>query len=105
MPTNFIILTNSSRASVIRIGQVSIDFICSVCHMCHILLGVIFWRPGRHNFARDVTILAVSLAVASGGCYFAYLQHRRAQSHVQKLTKDLSSLQNAEDTLAQMQQQ
>jgi hypothetical protein len=59
---------------------------------------------GKHSFVKDL-VLVVSLVIAVGGCYFAYVQHNRAQSHVQKLMKDLSSLQNAEDTLSEMQQQ
>jgi len=59
---------------------------------------------GGHNFIKDI-IVAVSVIVAVGGCYFAYTQHRRAQVHVQRLMKDLSSLQNAEDALSQMHQQ
>jgi len=59
---------------------------------------------GGHNFVKDI-VVAVSVVIAIGGCYFAFSQHRQAQTHVQRLMKDLSSLQNAEDALSQMQQQ
>jgi len=69
-----------------------------------IIFYVLFVAAGGHNFIKDI-VVAVSVVVAVGGCYFAYAQHRRAQSHVQKLVNDLSSLQSAEDALSTLQQQ
>jgi len=68
------------------------------------ILSVAVVSAAGHNFIKDI-IVAVSVVVAVGGCYFAYTQHRRAQVHVHRLMKDLSSLQNAEDALSQLQQQ
>jgi len=62
------------------------------------------FTAGGHNFVKDI-VVAVSVIVAVGGCYFAYSQHRRAQTHIHRLMKDLSSLQNAEDALSQLQDQ
>jgi len=59
---------------------------------------------GGHSFIKDI-VVAASVIVAVGGCYFAYSQRRQARGRIQKLMTDLSSLQNAEDALSQMQQQ
>jgi len=75
-------------------------FTVVVVVQCSVVVLVV----GSHNFIKDI-IVAVSVVVAVGGCYFAYSQHRRAQVHVQRLMKDLSSLQNSEDALSEMQQQ
>jgi len=97
-----------------RLYQVS--FICQVAELVSavivwmlLLLLLLLYRwylvtVGSHNFVKDI-IVAVSVVVAVGGCYFAYSQHRRAQAHVQRLMKDLSSLQNSEDALSELQEQ
>ena len=47
--------------------------------------------------------VVLSLLVGIGGCYFAYLQHKAAHLQMQKVMKDLTSLQSAEDALTQVQ--
>ncbi|ESN90607.1 hypothetical protein HELRODRAFT_189915 [Helobdella robusta] len=64
---------------------------------------VLFGPPkNTHNFKKDVAVI-ISLLVGLGGCYFAYRQQKLAHVQMQKVMKDLSSLQNAEDALIQVQ--
>ncbi|RWS12236.1 stromal interaction molecule 1-like isoform X2 [Dinothrombium tinctorium] len=65
---------------------------------------VLFGPPKHHNFVKDV-LLALSLIIAAGGCWFAYVQHTRSQSHLKKMLKDMESLQRAEDQLTQLQRE
>ena len=59
-------------------------------------------NPGAHNFKKDIAVV-LSLLIGVGGCYFAYRQQKVAHRQMQKVMKDLSSLQTAEDTLTQIQ--
>lgn len=44
-----------------------------------------------------------SIFVAIGGCWFAYSQHKKSQTHIQKMMKDMEALQRAEDSLMDLQ--
>ena len=55
-----------------------------------------------HNYIKDLALVA-SLVVAVGGCWLAYIQHKYAQSHLQKVMRDLDNLQKSEDALLELQ--
>ena len=57
---------------------------------------------GGHSYLKDL-VLVTSLIIATGGCWFAYIQHKYSQSHVKKMMKDLDNLQKAEDSLSELQ--
>lgn len=47
----------------------------------------------------------MSIVVAAGGCWFAYAQHKKSQTHIQKMMKDMEALQRAEDSLMDLQKE
>ncbi|KAM9781478.1 stromal interaction molecule 1-like isoform X2 [Syngnathus typhle] len=53
--------------------------------------------PGRQNHWKDL-VLGVSILVALGGCWFAYVQTKRSRDDLGKLMKDLEGLQRAEQS-------
>ncbi|XP_068187024.1 stromal interaction molecule 1-like isoform X3 [Antennarius striatus] len=59
--------------------------------------------PGRQNRWKDL-VLVVSILMALGGCWFAYIQTRRSRDDLGKLTKDLEGLQRAELSLLELQE-
>ncbi|EEC03791.1 conserved hypothetical protein, partial [Ixodes scapularis] len=63
---------------------------------------VLFGPPKHHNYVKDV-LLVMSLVIAIGGCWFAYIQHNYSQSHLKKMMKDMDSLQKAEEALTDLQ--
>lgn len=63
---------------------------------------VLFGPPRYHNYLKDV-LLVFSLVIAIGGCWFAFVQHKYAQTHMRKMMKDMESLQKAEETLMEVQ--
>ena len=65
---------------------------------------VLFGAPKTHNYVKDV-ILAISLVIAIGGVWFAYVQHKSSQSHLKKMLKDMDTLQKAEEQLFGLQQE
>ncbi|GIY52544.1 stromal interaction molecule 2 [Caerostris darwini] len=65
---------------------------------------VLFGPPKYRNYYKDV-FLALSLVIAAGGCWFAYVQHKRSQTHMVKMMKDLDALQKAEDSLLDLQKE
>ncbi|XP_064636162.1 stromal interaction molecule 1-like isoform X6 [Lineus longissimus] len=66
---------------------------------------VLFGPPKKpHSYMKDL-ILVTSLFVAMAGCWFAYIQHKNAQSHLKKMMSDLDVLQKAEDSLSTLQHQ
>lgn len=65
---------------------------------------VLFGPPKHHNYVKDV-LLVLSLVIAIGGCWFAYVQHNYSQSHLKKMMKDMDSLQKAEEALTEMQRE
>ncbi|XP_033104686.1 stromal interaction molecule 1-like isoform X2 [Anneissia japonica] len=65
---------------------------------------VLFGPPKQHNsYIKDWT-LVISVVLAVGGCWFAYVQHRYSQYHAQQMMKELESLQKAEDSLREYQE-
>ncbi|XP_054706665.1 stromal interaction molecule 1-like [Uloborus diversus] len=65
---------------------------------------VLFGRPKYRNYLKDV-LLAMSLIIAVVGCWFAYVQHKSSQTHMQKMMKDMEALQKAEDSLFDLQKE
>uniref|UniRef100_A0A147BTA6 SAM domain-containing protein n=1 Tax=Ixodes ricinus TaxID=34613 RepID=A0A147BTA6_IXORI len=65
---------------------------------------VLFGPPKHHNYVKDV-LLVMSLVIAIGGCWFAYIQHNYSQSHLKKMMKDMDSLQKAEEALTDLQKE
>lgn len=63
---------------------------------------VLFGPPKHHNYVKDV-ILVLSLVLAIGGCWFAFVQHKYSQTHLKKMLKDMDSLQKAEEQLMSLQ--
>ncbi|KAG5844705.1 hypothetical protein ANANG_G00165370 [Anguilla anguilla] len=57
----------------------------------------------RHSHLKDF-LLVVSIVVAVGGCWFAYMQNRHSRDHMAKMMKDLEWLQRAEQSLHDLQQ-
>ncbi|CAK6982195.1 stromal interaction molecule 1-like isoform X5 [Scomber scombrus] len=58
--------------------------------------------PGRQKWWKDL-VLGVSILMALGGCWFAYVQNRKSRDNLGKLMKDLEGLQRAEQSLMDMQ--
>ncbi|KAE8287799.1 Stromal interaction molecule 1 Precursor [Larimichthys crocea] len=59
--------------------------------------------PGRHNQWKDL-VLGLSILMALGGCWFAYVQTRKSRDDMGKLMKDLEGLQRAEQSLMDLQE-
>ncbi|KAM8741754.1 stromal interaction molecule 1b isoform 2-T2 [Acanthopagrus schlegelii] len=59
--------------------------------------------PGRQNRWKDL-VLGVSILMALGGCWFAYVQTRKSRDDMGKLMKDLEGLQRAEQSLQELQE-
>ncbi|XP_076016117.1 stromal interaction molecule 2 isoform X2 [Genypterus blacodes] len=66
--------------------------------------AVLFGPPLRlqHNWMKDF-ILMVSIVIGVGGCWFAYVQNKSSKVHISQMMKDLESLQNAEQSLLELQ--
>ncbi|MEQ2234522.1 Stromal interaction molecule 1, partial [Ilyodon furcidens] len=58
--------------------------------------------PGRQNQWKDL-LLGLSVLMALGGCWFAYIQTRKSRDDMGKLMKDLEGLQRAEQSLLDLQ--
>ncbi|RVE76173.1 hypothetical protein OJAV_G00007510 [Oryzias javanicus] len=67
---------------------------------------VLFGPPTRppHNYMKDL-LLIVSVVMGVGGCWFAQAQNKASKIHISKMTKDLESLQRAEQSLIDLQEQ
>ncbi|GFU18243.1 stromal interaction molecule homolog [Trichonephila clavipes] len=65
---------------------------------------VLFGPPRNHNYFKD-GVLALSIGLATIGCWFAFMQHKKSQSHLRKTMKDMESLQNAEESLRNLQEE
>ncbi|XP_071360346.1 stromal interaction molecule 2 [Trachinotus anak] len=67
---------------------------------------VLFGPPTRppHNYMKDL-LLIVSVVMGVGGCWFAQAQNKASKVHVTKMMKDLESLQRAEQSLIDLQEQ
>ncbi|XP_061596379.1 stromal interaction molecule 1-like [Cololabis saira] len=59
--------------------------------------------PGRQNRWKDL-VLCLSILMALGGCWFAYVQTRKSRDDLGKLVKDLEGLQRAEESLMDLQE-
>ncbi|XP_059210693.1 stromal interaction molecule 2 isoform X2 [Centropristis striata] len=66
--------------------------------------AVLFGPPLRpqHNWMKDF-VLMVSIVIGVGGCWFAYVQNKSSKVHISQMMKDLESLQNAEQSLLDLQ--
>ncbi|XP_027894422.1 stromal interaction molecule 2 isoform X2 [Xiphophorus couchianus] len=66
--------------------------------------AVLFGPPLRpqHNWVKDF-VLMISIVIGVGGCWFAYIQNKSSKVHISQMMKDLESLQNAEQSLMDMQ--
>ncbi|KAM9363682.1 uncharacterized protein stim2a [Symphorus nematophorus] len=67
---------------------------------------VLFGPPTRppHNYMKDL-LLIVSVVMGVGGCWFAQAQNKASKIHIAKMMKDLESLQRAEQSLIDLQEQ
>uniref|UniRef100_A0A3P8ZW16 SAM domain-containing protein n=1 Tax=Esox lucius TaxID=8010 RepID=A0A3P8ZW16_ESOLU len=67
---------------------------------------VLFGPPTRppHNYLKDL-LLIVSTLMGVGGLWFAQVQNKASKVHISKMMKDLESLQNAEISLRELQEQ
>ncbi|XP_066288062.1 stromal interaction molecule 1-like isoform X2 [Branchiostoma lanceolatum] len=67
-------------------------------------MDVVLFGPAKqgHSYIKD-TALMLSLVIAIGGCWFAFVQHRFSQGHIKKMMREMESLQKAEETLGEMQ--
>ncbi|XP_053712370.1 stromal interaction molecule 2-like [Synchiropus splendidus] len=67
---------------------------------------VLFGPPTRppHNYMKDF-LLIVSVVMGVGGCWFAQAQNKASKIHITKMMKDLESLQRAEQSLTDLQEQ
>ncbi|XP_045896161.1 stromal interaction molecule 1-like isoform X1 [Micropterus dolomieu] len=59
--------------------------------------------PGQQYWWKDL-VLGVSILMALGGCWFAYVQTRKSRDDLGKLMKDLEGLQRAEESLMDLQE-
>lgn len=57
-----------------------------------------------HNYMKDL-LLIVSVVMGVGGCWFAQAQNKTSKIHITKMMKDLESLQSAEQSLIELQEQ
>lgn len=57
-----------------------------------------------HNYMKDL-LLIVSVVMGVGGCWFAQAQNKASKVHISKMIKDLESLQRAEQSLMDLQEQ
>ncbi|XP_061525137.1 stromal interaction molecule 2 isoform X3 [Phycodurus eques] len=66
--------------------------------------AVLFGPPLRpqHNWMKDF-VLTISIVIGVGGCWFAYVQNKSSKVHISQMMKDLESLQNAEQSLLDLQ--
>ncbi|XP_077399854.1 stromal interaction molecule 2 isoform X2 [Vanacampus margaritifer] len=66
--------------------------------------AVLFGPPLRpqHNWMKDF-VLMISIVIGVGGCWFAYVQNKSSKVHISQMMKDLDSLQNAEQSLLDLQ--
>ncbi|XP_024232543.1 stromal interaction molecule 1 isoform X3 [Oncorhynchus tshawytscha] len=66
---------------------------------------VLFGPPlmSRHSYLKDL-MLVVSIVMALGGCWFAYIQNRSSKDHLGKMMRDLEGLQRAEQSLHDLQE-
>ncbi|XP_034539878.1 stromal interaction molecule 1-like isoform X2 [Notolabrus celidotus] len=58
--------------------------------------------PGRQKWWKDL-VLGMSVLMALGGCWFAYVQTRKSRDDLGQLMKDLEGLQRAEESLMDLQ--
>ncbi|XP_030194372.1 stromal interaction molecule 2 [Gadus morhua] len=66
--------------------------------------AVLFGPPLRppHHWLKDF-VLMISIVIGVGGCWFAYVQNKSSKVHISQMMRDLDSLQNAEQSLMDLQ--
>lgn len=68
-------------------------------------MDIVLFGPSKsHNYVKDV-ILVFSIIIATAGCWFAHVQHKHSQTQMRKMTKDMESLQHAEESLLELQKE
>lgn len=76
----------------------SINTACKATYPCALSQGP------PHNYMKDL-LLIVSVVMGVGGCWFAQAQNKASKVHISKMMKDLESLQRAEQSLIELQEQ
>ena len=67
-------------------------------------MDVILFGPGDFKTHRTKdAIMVLCMIIASGGCWYAFLQKQSSQQQIKKMMKDLESLQKAEQSLMDLQ--
>lgn len=67
-------------------------------------MDVILFGPGDFKTHRTKdAIMVLCMLIASGGCWYAFLQKQSSQQQIKKMMKDLESLQKAEQSLMDLQ--
>lgn len=73
--------------------------------LLHRVLSLAFLPSGPpHNWMKDL-LLIVSVVMGLGGCWFAQVQNKASKEHILKMMTDLESLQKAEKSLRDLQEQ
>ncbi|XP_053212443.1 stromal interaction molecule homolog [Panonychus citri] len=65
---------------------------------------VLFGPPKMHNYVKDI-ILVISCIIAIGGLWHGVITNRYSRKHLQKMLKDMDSLQKAEEQLQELQKE
>ena len=68
-------------------------------------MDVVLFGPSNDHRSRRFkdAVLVVSLLLAVGGCWYAFIQKKTSQMQIQKMMKDMDSLSKAEMQLQSMQ--
>ena len=61
-----------------------------------------FMFSGPHNWIKDLIVL-FSLCVAMAGCWYAHIQRKHSQEHINRVMLDLDNLKEAENNLTSLQ--
>lgn len=73
------------------------------CTFVNAFISILCTSAGRHNRWKDL-VLGVSILMALGGCWFAFVQTRKSRDDLGRLMKDLEGLQRAEQSLLELQE-
>lgn len=68
-------------------------------------MDVVLFGPSNDHRSRRFkdAVLVVSLVLAFGGCWYAFIQKKTSQMQIRKMMKDMESLSKAENQLLTMQ--